>query len=47
MGILERGGKVRAKVISSRKKKELQAEVGSTSKLARSLHRCRAFLRRT
>ncbi len=27
MGLLERGGKVRAKVISSRKKKELQAEV--------------------
>jgi transposase-like protein len=27
MGILERGGKVRAKVVSSRKKRELQAEV--------------------
>jgi transposase-like protein len=27
MGLLERGGKVRAKVVSSRKRKELQAEV--------------------
>jgi len=35
MGILERGGKVRTTEVGSRRKKELQAEVRSMSKLAR------------
>jgi hypothetical protein len=40
MGILERGGKVRATVVPNRKKKALQAEIREArSRQVRDLHR--------
>jgi transposase-like protein len=46
MGILERGGKVRATVVPNRKKKALQAEIREArSRRVRDLHRCSEVLR--